>query len=310
MKIVRQMATMLLSLILMFLIMIICILSSIPAFLNPETYYEVLDETKAYELIQESIQNSLDDMLLVNNIELKTLEDFITIDEIKEFVSEDVNSLLSWVTGGSEKVVALDLTEYESRFDERMSTFFRDNHYFLDDNAKADVEIMKENTIQILKGYLRLIDFERVYQNEGLTKATQLIGIINFRFIISSLIIVCLLVIGLIVACAPRTLRDNSKIEQKTPRLQLHKQIEEGLLWSGYGVLAGGLIVFTIFFSGVQSEFYRHTAIQLPYLKECLALLIEHWFTILYVAGLGAVGIGILLMIPYWRSLYKKYMRG
>lgn len=307
MKIIRQMATVLLSLILMFLIMIICILSSIPTFLNPETYYEVLDEAKAYELIQESIQNSLADMLLVNNIELKTLDNFITIDEVKEFVSEDVNSLLSWVTGGSRKVVALDLTEYESRFDERMSIFFRDNHYFLDDHAKADVEIMKANTIQILKGYLRLIDFEKVSQIEGLTKAIQLIGMMNFKFIISSLIIVCLLIMQLIIACVPC---DNSKIEQKTSGLRLHKQINKGLLWSGYGVLAGGLIVFTIFFSGVQSEFYRHTAIQLPYLKECLALLIEHWFTILYVAGLVAVGIGILLMIPYWGSLYKKYMRG
>ena len=87
MKIVRQIVTMLLSFCLMFLIMIICLLSGIPSFLNPDTYHEILDEANAYKLIQEQIQNSLDDMLLVNNIELKTLENFITVDEVKEFVA-------------------------------------------------------------------------------------------------------------------------------------------------------------------------------------------------------------------------------
>lgn len=307
MKIVKQIATMLLSLCLMLLIMVICLLSSIPSFLNSDTYHEILDEAKAYELIQESIQNSLDDMLLVNNIELKTLENFITVDEVKEFVSKDVNSLLSWLTGSGDKVEALDLTTYESRFDERMSTFFRDNQYLLDSNAKKDIDAMKENTIQILNGYLRLLDFEKILQFEPIAKITKLVGMINFKLLIGAMVVGVILVIGLIVACAPHT--KSSKTEDESSQQKSRKKIENGLLWSGYGILAGGMIIFTIFFSGVQSKFYQYTAIQLPYLKQTLALLIEQWFVTLYVSGLVAIGIGILLMVPYWGRLYKEYMR-
>lgn len=305
MKIVRQIVTMLLSFCLMFLIMIICLLSGIPSFLNPDTYHEILDEANAYKLIQEQIQNSLDDMLLVNNIELKTLENFITVDEVKEFVSDDVNSLLTWIKGSDEKVKALDLTRYESRFDERLSDFFRDNHYFLDESAKNDVEIMKQNTIQFLKGYLRLIDFEKLSHSEQLTKVTKMVELIDFKLLIGAVSMIAIVFIGLIIACIPST----TKTDEKSLHSKLRQKIEDGLLWSGYGILAGGLIIFTIFFSGVQSGFYQHTAIQLQYLKQSLALLIEQWFVTLYTFGLIATGIGVLCMIPYWSRLYKEYMK-
>lgn len=311
MKLVNKIMTVLLSLCLMFVIMFICLLSSVSRFLEPQTYHEALKKADAYTAIQESIQDNLIDVMLFNNIEMNVIEDFISADEVKQFVSSDVDAMLSWLKGSGQKIEALDLSPYEGRFDERIANFFRDNQYYLDDEAKTDVEVMKENVIQIIKGYLRLFDFEKLTASEPLMKVTKLIGMIDFKLIIGGLVVVVLALVGLIVACAPRTMRRRSSTSdkpKKSPRRKSRKKIEDGLLWSGYGILAGGLIIFIIFFSGVQSGFYHYTVIQVAYLKECIAILIDEWFTSLYLYGLLAAGVGILLIIPYWWRLYKKYM--
>ena len=311
MKIVNKIMTVLLSLCLMFVIMLICLLSSLPRFLEPQTYHHALNEAHAFTAIQESIQGSLEDVMLLNNIDMRVVKDFISIDEVKQFVSEDADIMLSWLNGSGQKIEALDLSPYEVRFDERIASFFRDNQYYLDDESKQDVEVMKENVIQITKGYLRLFDFEKLMSSQSLTKVPQLIGRIDFKLIIGGLVVVALALVGLIVACAPRTMRRRSSTSdkpKKSPRRKSRKKIEDGLLWSGYGILAGGLIIFIIFFSGVQSGFYYYTAIQVAYLKECIAILIDDWFTSLYLYGLLAAGVGVLLIVPYWWRLYKKYM--
>lgn len=311
MKIVNKIMTVLLSLCLMFVIMLICLLSSVPRFLAPQTYHEALKKADAYAAIQESIQDNLMDVMLFNNIEMSVIEDFISADEVKQFVSSDVDAMLSWLKGSGQMIGALDLSAYESRFDERIANFFRNHQYYLDDEAKADVEVMKENVLQIIKGYLRLFDFEKLMVSKPLMKVTNLIGMIDSKFIIGGLVAVALALVGLIVACAPRTMRRRSSTSdkpKKSSRRKSRKKIEDGLLWSGYGILAGGLIIFIIFFSGVQSGFYHYTAIQVVYLKECIAILMDDWFTSLYLYGLLAAGVGILFIIPYWWRLYKKYM--
>lgn len=311
MKLVNKIITVLLSLCLMFVIMLICLLSSLPRFLEPQTYHDALKEARAYADIQESIQGSLEDVMLLNNIDRQVVEEFVSIDEVKQFVSQDVDAMLAWLNGSGQQIEALDLSSYELRFDERMANFFRDNQYYLDDDSKADVEVMKENALQIIKGYLRLVDFEELTASASLTKVTKIIGMINFNLMIGGLIVIALALVGLIIACAPRTMRRRSSTSEenkKTPRRKSRKKIEDGLLWSGYGMLAGGLITFIIFFSGVQSGFYHYTAILVTYLKSCIAILIEEWFTSLYLYGLLAAGVGILFIIPYWWRLYKKYM--
>ena len=37
---------------------------------------------------------------------------------------------------------------------------FRDNHYYLDEDWKQEVDLMKQNVMQIVKGNLRLVDFD------------------------------------------------------------------------------------------------------------------------------------------------------
>ena len=126
---------------------------------------------------------------------MNVIEDFISADEVKQFVSSDVDAMLSWLKGSGQPIGALDLSPYEVRFDERIGNFFRDNQYYLDDEAKTDVEVMKENVIQIIKGYLRLFDFEKLTASEPLMKVTKLIGMIDFKLIIGGLVVVVLLIV-------------------------------------------------------------------------------------------------------------------
>lgn len=290
MKRVKQIITVLLSLCLMFVIMLICLLSSLPTFLMPKTYHEALEQVNAYTYLQESIQNSLDDLLLINNISRDTLSEFVTVGEVKQAVSQDVNALLAWLNGTGPQLSALEMSQYEVRFDERIATFFRDNQYYLDDAEKQDVEVMKQSAMNMIRGNLRMLDFYVLTQTAPFTVIPKLIQLVDINLIVMGLGIISIMISTILLIMSRR-------------------QITEALLWIGNSILAGGLIIFTLFFSGIQSGFYKHIAIQVTYLREAIGLLIEEWFTTLYRFGLIAIGIGVLLLLPYWIKAYKDCMR-
>lgn len=290
MKRVKQIITVLLSLCLMFVIMLICLLSSLPTFLMPKTYHEALEQVNAYTYLQESIQNSLDDLLLINNISRDTLSEFVTVGEVKQVVSQDVDALLAWLNGTGPQLSALEMSPYEARFDERIATFFRDNQYYLNDTEKQDVEVMKQSAMNMIRGNLRVLDFDVLTQTAPFTVIPKLIQLVDINLIVMGLGIISVIISAILLIMSRR-------------------QITEALLWIGNSILAGGLIIFTLFFSGIQSGFYKHIAIQVTYLRQAIGLLIEEWFTTLYRFGLIAIGIGILLLLPYWIKVYKDCMR-
>ncbi|MDO5794764.1 MAG: hypothetical protein Q4Q00_11345 [Turicibacter sp.] len=298
MKWIQKLISVLLSLGLMFVIMAFCLLSSLPQFLTPETYLSVMEEANVYQSIKENIQGSIDDVMLLNNIERQSMREFIKLEEVKEIVVGDVYAVLSWLNGSPSQIKALDLTTYGERFDDRIGTFFRDNQYYLDDALKQDVELMKQNVMQIMKGNLRLIDFDQFTQMTGLQKFTSLISEMNLKLVAGLLAGCALLLVGVLVLLSPRSRHHKRR-----------KKFELGLLYSGYGIMAGGLIIFILFFSGIQSGFYHHVAIQVSYLQESIGLLIENWFKSLMISGLLSTGLGIIFMVPYWAKLYQKCMK-
>lgn len=297
MKIVNKIITTLLSLCLMLLIMAICLLSSLPAFFSPSTYLSALEEANAYKSIQENIQNSLDDIMLFNNIDRQAMREFMTVEEVKEVVVGDVYALLSWLNGTGKNVAPLDVSIYEARFDERINTFFLENQYYLDDDAKQDVELMKKNAMQVIQGNLRMLNYDQLTSMDSLQKVTSLIGMMNIKLVVCGLAAIAIVIVGILTLISPRSRRRNRR-----------KKYELGLLWSAYGIVAGGLMIFIIFFSGVQSKFYNHIAINVGYLRESLSILIGNALQNISIFGLVAALIGFILMIPYWAKLYKKCM--
>ena len=95
MNIIRKIVMALLSFSLMILIMGICLLSTLPTFLTPATYLTAMEQANVYQSIQERIQNSLDDIMLFNNIDRQTMREFIPVEEVKEVVIGDVYALLA-----------------------------------------------------------------------------------------------------------------------------------------------------------------------------------------------------------------------
>ena len=99
MKLIQKLISVLLSLGLMFVIMAFYVLSSLPQFLTPETYLSVMEEANVYQSMKESIQGSIDDVMLLNNIERQSMREFIKLEEVKEIVMGDVYAVLSWLNG-------------------------------------------------------------------------------------------------------------------------------------------------------------------------------------------------------------------
>ena len=275
------------SLSLMFMVSMICLLSHIPRFLNNQTYHDVLEQVDAYARVHETIENSLEDMMLVNNIDRHTLSNLITLDEVKEIMTQDINAMLSWLTESGPALEVLDLTTYETRFDEKIDTFFRNNHYELDDADKQEIQLMKQTAMRIIQGNLRVLEFDQLTNTAPWTILPKLMKFLDIKVFIAGLMGGVLLLMAILLILS-------------------RKKLVEGLLWSGYGILAGGLLIFILFFSGLQSGFYHHTAIQVIYLRQSIGLLIETTFKSLVICGLIASGIGVLFMIPYWHRLYKK----
>ena len=287
MKYIKSFFLVFISLSLMFMVSMICLLSHIPHFLNNQTYHDVLEQVDAYARVHETIENSLEDMMLVSNIDRHTLSNLITVDEVKQIMTQDVDAMLSWLTESGPAIEVLDLTTYETRFDKKIDTFFRNNHYELDDADKQEIQLMKQTAMRIIQGNLRVLEFDQLTNSATWTILPKLMKFLDIKAFIIGLMggVVLLMAILLII---------------------FRKKLVEGLLWSGYGILAGGLFIFILFFSGLQSGFYHHTAIQVIYLRQSIGLLIETTFKSLVICGLIASGIGVIFMIPYWHRLYKK----
>ena len=196
MTVIKKIISVLLSFSLMLLTIAICLLSILPTFITPSTYLQAMEQAKVYQSIQENIQNGLDDIMLFNNIDRQTLREFITVEEVKEVVIGDVYALLAWLEGGNQKIEALDLSSYETRFDERLATFFSENQYYLDEAAKADVELMKQDAMQIIKGNLRLLDFDQITGMSALQQVTQLIGMMNLKLLAGGVVGIAMLIVG------------------------------------------------------------------------------------------------------------------
>ena len=92
---------------------------------------------------------------------------------------------------------------------ERMNTFFRDHQYFLDESAKKDVEVMKQNALQFIEGYVRLLDFEKLTQTPLLQMIPKLISYLNL--VIVGLVLLTFIFIGLNVALSPRSQSSRKK---------------------------------------------------------------------------------------------------
>ena len=157
---------------------------------------------------------------------------------------------------------------------------------------------MKQDAMQIMKGNLRLLDFDQITNMSELQQVMKSLEALSFKSLAAGLVGLVILIVGLQVLLSPRSRRQ-----------QKRKKYEIGLLYSGYGIVAGGLFIFIVFFSGVQSGFYHHIAIQVSYLRESISYLIAHTFKTLSILGLLSAGIGLMLMIPYWQRLYKKCMK-
>ena len=114
-----------------------------------------------------------------------------------------------------------------------MATFFSENQYYLDEAAKADVELMKQDAMQIMKGNLRLLDFDQITNMSELQQVMKSLEALNFKSLAAGLVGLVMLIVGLQVLLSPRSRRQ-----------QKRKKYEIGLLYSGYGIVAGWIIHF------------------------------------------------------------------
>lgn len=71
--------------------------------------------------------------------------------------------------------------------------------------AKQDVEVMKQDAMQVIKGNLRLLDFEEITGLTSLQQVTKYVGNMNLKINVLGLAGIGVLIIGLMMLISPRS---------------------------------------------------------------------------------------------------------
>ena len=77
--------------------------------------------------------------------------------------------------------------------------------------------------------------------------------------------------------------------------------------WIGYTLVAAGMIVFLLSFSGYLSKFYEYVIIAIPYVVEAVGFIIKKYLLNMSIIGCVITCMGIFCMSFYWKHLYKRY---
>lgn len=276
-----------------FILMAVLLIASLTMFfrgtiLNPQTYIGVLEKHNIYNQIYDNIYSNIHYLLLSNNIEEKTLDGIITIDEVSEVVNDYIYYTIGYMKNESMEIPKIDMSVYENRLQSKVNKFLSENSMYLNEEFKANIDELKGTVLDIIKSDLEIINLNELSKSKGMNIIAKVSSIINSGSVIIDLLILVIILMGMI-------------------SLIWRRRKARKFAWIGYSFISCGLIVFLIGFSGYISGFYNHVAIAIPYLATAMTFIIKKYLLNFTIIGCLVLFIGICFMSIYWRHLYKKY---
>lgn len=256
--------------------------------LNESTYLRILEEEDTYNKIYKNINDNMEYLLLTNNIPTDILKGIITKDEVRDIVNDYIYYTVSFMRKEESEIVKLNMNIYSSRLNERIDKFILENNLSGNEEFIGHVNELKETALGIIKSDLQVINLHELSKSNAMTKLASVSNILSNNKILLSLVgVIILLSASMCFIWKRRKMRR--------------------IAWIGYSFMASGIAVMLVGISGYISGFYNYIAIDIDYLAECMAAIIKGYLISMTQLGGYVFGIGILLMVVYWRYLIKKY---
>ena len=254
--------------------------------LNYETYINMLEEKETYRQIYEFLEGNLEYALTINNIPSSVKDDVISLEEVEYEVNSIIRNTVNYFVTGINEINPIDTNKYLERLNENLDNYIRDNSIHIDSNIQNELDILKSDISQIIQSELEIINSDIIINSSICTILSRITTLfIRTLYLVP---IILSVVFTLILSFIWRN--DITRLFQ----------------WLGNSIIAAGLFIFIIFFSGYISGFYNNVIIDIIYLKEFVASLIKSWTIILTLSGAIISIVGFLMLIPIIKNYIKR----
>lgn len=254
--------------------------------LNPETYIKMLEKKETHRQIYEFLEGNLEYALTLNNIPSSVKDGVISQEELKYEVNSVIRNTVNYFVTGINEINPIDTEKYLSRLNENLSNYIRDNSIYIDSNIQNELDILKSDISQIIKSEVEIINSDIIINSSicaVLSKITSLF--------VRTIYLIPIILVGVFALMLAFIWRND---------------IIRLFQWIGNSIIAAGLFIFIIFFSGYISRFYNNVIIDIIYLREFVASLIESWTIILSLSGVIISIVGFLMLIPIIKNYIKR----
>lgn len=254
--------------------------------LNYETYINMLEKKETYRQIYEFLEGNLEYALTINNIPSSVKDGVISLEEVEYEVNSIIRNTVNYFVTGINEINPIDTNKYLERLNENLDNYIRDNSIHIDSNIQNELDILKSDISQIIQSELEIINSDIIINSSICTILSRITTLfIRTLYLVP---IILSVVFTLILSFIWRN--DITRLFQ----------------WLGNSIIAAGLFIFIIFFSGYISGFYNNVIIDIIYLKEFVASLIKSWTIILTLSGVIISIVGFLMLIPIIKNYIKR----
>lgn len=255
--------------------------------INENTYKSVFEKVGTYDKVLESIEDNVSYALVVNNIPKDTLKGIISKEEVVDTMDSITDSFIGFLKGES-SVVSYDIGEYKKRIDNGINKYLRDKNVYLNESQNNDIENMKATILNIIDGELQIINFSELSKSNAMIIVSKIVSVLNSNIVLIGTIVVNILLLSLFFVIWKR-------------------RKARAYAWIGYTLVAAGMIVFLLSFSGYLSKFYDYVIIAIPYVAEAVGFIIKKYLLNMSIIGGVVTCMGVFCMSFYWKHLYKRY---
>ena len=253
--------------------------------LNSEKYINILEKKEIYTQMYEFLDGNLGYTLMVKSIESNVKDGVISQEELETEVNSFIRSLMNYFVTGINEVKEVNVDKYLNRFDENLNKYIRENSVFVNSSVQSDIDILKNEISQIIKSELEIINSDIIINSS--------VGMVLARItnlFVRGFYLIPIMVVGILILILNFIWRgDIIRFSQ----------------WVGSSLMAAGLFIFILFFSGYISGFYNNVSIYTIYLRDFVANLIKSWMIILWLSGMVISVLGTLMLIPLIKSYIK-----
>ena len=254
--------------------------------LNPKTYINMLEEKETHRQIYEFLEGNLEYALTINNIPSSVKDGVISQDELVHEVNSVIRNNVNYFITRINEIKPVDTEKYLNRLNENLDTYIRDNSIHIDSNIQSELDTLKSDISQIIKSELEIINSDVIINSSISTVLSKITSLFARTLYLIPIILVVAFTLILVF------------IWRNDIRILFQ--------WIGNSIIAAGLFIFIIFFSGYISGFYNNVIIDIVYLREFIASLIKRWTIILSLSGLISIIVGFLMLIPIIKNYIKR----